>query len=83
MSGLRVFDTSMEPSRSAGMVSSAMLRVPASGEGMRSPLTVVELSLASVPLMMTYRPSPWSRSRLTAGIRWAASDAFLSGKRPI
>ena len=53
MSGVRAFETSMDPSRSDGIVSRAMSRPPDSGDGMRSPLMVVELSLASVPRTST------------------------------
>ena len=49
----RIVETSMELRRSAGIVSRATFRWSDSGEGMRSPLMVVELSLASVPRTIT------------------------------
>jgi hypothetical protein len=53
ISGVSALDTSIAWSRSAGITSSATWRNNGSGDGIRSPSIIIELSRGSVPRMIT------------------------------
>ena len=71
ISGVSVFETAVYSTRLVGRISKfiALVRDSSSAAGNLSPLTVAELQSLGVPLKEMKRPSPWSLSKTTPGIR--------------
>ena len=76
MSGVSDFLISIDSMMSLEMTSSATERTSDSGAGRRTPLSEVALSSGSRPRTDTKRPSPWSFSTLTPGMRRIDSATF-------
>ena len=83
MSGVRVFTTANDCTSSEGKTSNATPRRSLSGAGTKVPLMVTAFKSAPKPRTETKRPSPWSRSVDTPGIRCKASAALSSGNCPM
>ena len=81
LSAVRDLYTSIESSNSVGKPSS-MTVLPPSGAGTRAPFTEIELRSPDMPLIFTYRPSPWSFSTVIPDSLLIASAAVVSGKSP-
>lgn len=85
MSGVGVFCTCTPLSSSPPTTSSGTRRPPLSVSALPSdmPLIVTLLRRGLMPRIWTNRPSPFSSSIDTPGMRFNVSPMFLSGSRPI